>query len=114
MAFVLKQSDTYIWPIQVDTPVDGGRHHRSTFDGEFRRVSQSRIREMGEQVENGEITDADLVSEVLVGWDGIDDDDGNPVKFSQSSLQQLVDVPMVATAIATAYFDSLSGAKRKN
>ena len=26
MAFVLKQSDTYSWPVTFDVPVDGGRH----------------------------------------------------------------------------------------
>ena len=113
MAFVLKQSDTYTWPVSVDIPVDG-HHQRSTFEGKFKRVSQSRIREMGQEIEDGTITDGEMVAEVLVDWDGIDDDDGNPVKFSPSTLKQLIDVPMVATAIATAYFESIAGAKRKN
>jgi len=114
MAFVLKQSDTYSWPVTFDLPIDGGRHQRQSFDGEFRRLSQSRIREMGQQIEAGETTDADLATEVLVGWSGITDDSGKDVPFSQAALQQLLDVPMLATAIITAYFSSLQGAKRKN
>jgi hypothetical protein len=114
MAFVLKQSDTYTWPVTFDVPVDGGRHQRQTFDGEFRRLSQSRIREIGQQIESGETTDADLATEVLQGWSGITDDNGKDVPFSQAALQQLLDVPMLATAIVTAYFSSLQGAKRKN
>ena len=114
MAFVLKQSDTYSWPVTFDLPIDGGRHQRQSFDGEFRRLSQSRIREMGQQIEAGETTDADLATEVLVGWSGITDDSGKDVPFSQTALQQLLDVPMLATAIITAYFSSLQGAKRKN
>jgi len=114
MAFTLKQSDSYQWPVVIDIPVDGGRHDRQTFDGEFKRVTQSRIREMGQLIQEEEITDADLVREVLVGWTNIDDDDGNPVKFSQSTLNQLIDIPLVATAIATAYFNSMAGVKRKN
>ena len=43
MAFVLKQSDTYVWPITFDIPVDGGRHERQTLDGEFKRHPQSKI-----------------------------------------------------------------------
>ena len=35
MAFVLKQDDRFTWPISFDVPVDGGRHQRQTFDGEF-------------------------------------------------------------------------------
>ena len=38
MAFVLKQSDTYVWPVTFDIPVDGGRHEKQTFDGERRRL----------------------------------------------------------------------------
>ena len=114
MAFVLKQSDTYVWPVTFDVPVDGGRHQRQSFDGEFRRLSQSRIREIGQQIESGDTTDAEIAGEVLTGWSGITDDDGKDVPFSQGALERLLDVPMLATAIATAYFGSLSGAKRKN
>ena len=114
MSFVLKQSNTYKWPVSIEIPVDGGKHQRHTFDGEFRRITQSRVREMGQLIEAGDLNDVDVVNEVLIGWDGIDDDDGNPVKFSKVALSQLVDVPLVATAIATAFFDSIAGAKRKN
>lgn len=114
MAFVLKQSDTYSWPVTFDVPVDGGRHQRQSFDGEFRRLSQSRIREIGQQIEAGETTDAEVAAEVLVGWSGITDDDGKDVPFSQAAMERLLDVPMLATAIATAYFGSFAGGKRKN
>ena len=43
MAFVLKQSATYTWPITLVLPVDGGRREKHTFDGEFRRLPQDRI-----------------------------------------------------------------------
>ena len=114
MAFVLKQSDSYTWPVSFDLPIDGGRHERQSFDGEFRRLSQSRIREIGAQIESGEITDGELAAEVLVGWSGVTDDAGKDVPFNHGALSQLLDVPMLATAIVTAYFGSLQGAKRKN
>ena len=114
MAFILKQSDTYTWPVAFDVPVDGGRHQRQSFDGEFIRLNQSRIREIGQQIEAGEVTDAELATEVLVGWSGITDDDGKDVPFSNGALERLLDVPMLATAIVTASFGSLQGAKRKN
>ena len=114
MGFKLDQSGTYKWPVTVEVPVDDGRHDKQKFDGEFKRITQSRIREMGQLIETGDLTDVDLVKEVLVGWDGIEDDQGNQLKFSQAKLKQLLDVPMVATAIATSFFDSIAGAKRKN
>ena len=114
MGFKLDQSGTYKWPVTVEVPVDDGRHDKQKFDGEFKRITQSRIREMGQLIETGDLTDVDLVKEVLVGWDGIEDDQGNELKFSQAKLKQLLEVPMVATAIGTAFFDSIAGAKRKN
>ena len=114
MAFVLKQGDSYKWPVSHDMPVDGGKHARYTFDAEFKRITQSRIREMGELIENNEITEADLVSEVLLGWEGINDEDGNAIKYSQKALSLVIDVPMLATSISKAFFDSIAGAKRKN
>jgi hypothetical protein len=87
---------------------------RQTFDGEFRRLSQSRITEIGAQIKTEEITDADLAAEVLVGWSGVTDGDGKDVPFSQKALDQMLDIPLLATAVVMAYFESLQGAKRKN
>ena len=77
MGFKLDQSGTYKWPVTVEVPVDDGRHDKQKFDGEFKRITQSRIREMGQLIETGDLTDVALVKEVLVGWDGIEDDQGN-------------------------------------
>jgi hypothetical protein len=114
MAFVLKQTDSFSWPVSFDLPVDGGRHQRETFDGQFKRLPQSRIVAIGKEIEAGEITDIELAREVLVGWSGVTDDAAKEIPFSQMALEQLLDVPMLATAIVTAYFESLKGGKRKN
>lgn len=114
MAFVLKQSDTYSWPVSFDIPVDGGRFQRVTFDGVFKRVSQSRLREIGQLIQDEQITEAEVATEILVGWSGITDDDGKEMPFSQKALAQLLDVPMLAGVIATTYLESHQGARRKN
>jgi hypothetical protein len=112
--FVLKQSDSYSWPVSFEVPIDGGRHERQTFDGEFKRLPQSRIREIGKLIDDGDILDSAIAAEVLVGWSGVTDDEGKEIPFSQKSLDQLLDVPLLATSIVVAYFASLQGAKRKN
>ncbi|MFZ9654548.1 MAG: phage tail assembly chaperone [Limnohabitans sp.] len=113
MSFVLKQSTTYTWPVTVEYPVDGGRTEKSTFDGEFKRLPQSRIKEITAAVEANELTDVDIAEEVLVGWSGVSDG-ADEIPFSQSALAQLLEVPLVASAIVMAFFNSLTGAKRKN
>jgi hypothetical protein len=119
MAFVLKQSDTYTWPVAFDVPVDGGRHERQTFDGEFKRLPQSKIGPMVAELQRLEdlgdlerITD--ISRDVLVGWSGISDDNNKEIPFSQKALDQLLEVPFLAVAVLKAYMDSIKGAKRKN
>jgi len=60
------------------------------------------------------MNDSDIARQVLVGWSGITDDEGEEVPFSKAALDRLLDVPMLATAIVTTYFKSLQGAKQKN
>ena len=126
MAFVLKQSDTYNWPVPFEVPTDGGRFLKQSFDAEFKRPTQTRIVEIQESVmarlraiqndqdTDGMITDQQIAGEVLVGWTGIDDGEGGEVPFSEKAKAQVLDVPSVAASIVEAFFDSLKGAKRKN
>ena len=126
MAFVLKQSDSYTWPVSFDVPVDGGRHEKQTFDAELKRLPQSRIIQIQEAVQkrlvaiqrdeetDDMISDQEIANEILIGWSGVNDEDATPIPFSEKSKAQLLDVPTVTAAVVTAYFNSLQGAKRKN
>ena len=123
MAFVLKQSATYTWPITLIIPMDGGRRDKHTFDGEFRRLPQSRINEIirlaraaerGRLNDDEELLDQDAAREILAGWSGVVDDDAKEVPYSEGALAQLLDIPTVAGQIVRAWFDSLDVAKRKN
>lgn len=126
MPFVLKQSDTYSWPVSFDVPTDGGRFIKQTFDAEFKRPTQTRIVEIQEAVmkrlraiqndqdTDGMITDLEIAEEVLVGWSGISDGEGGDVPFSEKAKEQVLNVPAVSASIVEAFFDSLKGAKRKN
>lgn len=113
MSFVLSQSSTYTWPVAVEFPVDGGKTEKQTFDAEFKRLPQSRIREIAQAIDAGEVTDYDIALEVVVGWSGVTDG-SSEIPFSDKALKQLLDVPLVATSIVVAFFNSMSGAKRKN
>jgi hypothetical protein len=123
MAFVLKQSATYTWPITLIIPMDGGRRDKHTFDGEFRRLPQSRINEIirlaraaerGRLNDDEEFLDQDAAKEILAGWSGVVDDDAKEIPYSENALAQLLDIPTVAGQIVRAWFDSLDVAKRKN
>lgn len=113
MAFVLKQTDSYSWPVTVEFPVDGGRFEKQTFDVQFKRIGQDRIREIHELIHAGEIDDDGLCRELVVGWSGIEDGKGE-VPYSEKALNDLLMAPLVTAAIVTSWFDSLGKARRKN
>jgi len=126
MSFVLKQSNSYKWPVSFKLPVDGGKFEKQTFDAEFKRLPQARINEIQTDVQirikaaernelvDNSITDISIANELIIGWEGVVDSDGDAVTFSETVKQQLLDIPTVASAIIVAYFDSLAGVKTKN
>jgi hypothetical protein len=126
MAFVLKQSATYSWPVPFKVPTDGGKYEKQTFDADFKRLPQSRINEIQTEVqarirsaEKGEafesdISDISIADEVLAGWTGVVDDEGEEVPFSATSKAQLLNIPGLAGSIIEAYFESVAGKKLKN
>lgn len=123
MAFVLAKSATYTWPVPIVLAGDDGARVKETFDGEFRRLPQSRINEIVKQARAAErasaseedlIEDQAVAREILAGWSGVTDADGKEIPFSESALTKLLEIPTVAGQIIQVWFDSLSQAKRKN
>jgi hypothetical protein len=122
MAFVLSKPTSYKWPVRIRLAIDGGKRHVETFDAEFRRLPQSRINEIVRQARAAErgrsdddiLEDQEVVRELMVGWDGVTDEAGKEIPFSESALGQLIEIPTVAAQIIGAWFESLKEAKRKN
>jgi hypothetical protein len=121
MAFVLKQSATYKWPVTLIIPADGGRREKHTFDGEFRRIPQARINEIrrlqfleeqGRLDVSELLTPQEVATEVLAGWSGVVDDEGEEIPFSETALNQLLDLPGIAAQIMTAWGQSIEAAKK--
>ena len=108
---VITQSETYKWPVKVLVAADGGRFDESKFTAVFKRLTQSRIQEISSAED---MTDKVLAVEVLQGWEGVQDADGNDVPFNTGNRDKLFDLPSVATTIVMAFMESLAGAKRKN
>lgn len=111
--FVISQSNTYTWPISIEFPIDGGKFEKQTFDAEFRRLTQSQIESWLKRINEGEATDRDFATNILVGWKGITDG-SQDVPFSETNRDTLFDIPLVTAALIKAYVSSVAGAKAKN
>lgn len=112
--FIVSKSASYHWPVSVSVPKDGGKFERQTFDAQFKRVPQSHIHKLLAGAEDGSVTDAKFCREVMIGWRGIQDSEGQDVPFSETSLEEILDLPQVAKEIVLAYMESIAGAPRKN
>tara|TARA_R100000664_G_C2714709_1_gene110253 strand:+ start:31 stop:411 length:381 start_codon:yes stop_codon:yes gene_type:complete len=126
MSFVFKKAgSTTSWPVSFYIPENGTRKEQS-FDAEFKQLPQTRINELQASVQkrikalqDGEedfsgVTDISIAEEVLVGWSDVKDEEGNDVPFTNKTRKQILEVPMLASAIIEAYFESLIEAKSKN
>ncbi|MBL3601301.1 MAG: hypothetical protein JMN25_15790 [gamma proteobacterium endosymbiont of Lamellibrachia anaximandri] len=110
MAFVLQQNnDTPIdWPVKVNVPRSGGKVERQAFTARFKQLDQEEIDDKAAQ------GDAEFVREILVGWEGVKDIDGNVIEYSESGRDIMIRTVHVRKAILAAYFECMSGITRKN
>lgn len=112
--FVIKQSDTYKWPVRFSLPsaTKAGQFDTHNVTLEFKRLPQSALAQM---TSTDGVTDESLCRQWVVGWEGVYDEEQQPVPFSDSAFGQFLEYPSVASTIVVAYIDSMSGgAKRKN
>ena len=108
MAFVLKKTASYKWEVKVEVPVDGNQFETQAFEAVFKKISRSAFNNL---VDKG---DDALVGEILLGWEGITDEAGKEIPFTEKNKQQLCDDPYVLRALIQAYAESLTGAVAKN
>lgn len=113
--FKIAKDRRVTWPVTIPVPQSGGSVQKHKIEAEFDILGQSRLEEVMQEDRNAD-QDAALLREVLVGWDGVAGENGEPMPFSAAALNDLVDIPYVRAALIRAYFEAASGnaAARKN
>lgn len=105
MPFVIDQSPFYKWKVIVKINKDE-EVSTEIFTAHFKNISQSRFKEMIKMVEDKQIDDIDVAKEVLQGWEGLVDSNGEEVPFNKKTLMQLLEVRGFATAVGYAFMES--------
>ncbi len=108
MAFKRAVTPTFSTKVTVNVPNDKGGHDKSTFTAKFRRLSTE------EQEDARKLGNAELVRQVLVGWDLVDADTGEAVPFSAEELEALLAIAPTPLATALAFWETVNGARAKN
>jgi len=114
MTFILAQKPSYTWPVKYTAAGDNGKTQSSDFLAEFKRLPQSRLDEIYQRAQTETIDDEAFIAEILLGWSGIKDADGQDVPFNDLHRRVLLDLPGMRAAIVDAFFHSIRGAPRKN
>ncbi len=110
MAFVRKKVKTFKWPVKVQEPSDTkpGEFETSEFIAIFKREKMSKLQESDETDSLG------LLRKVLVGWEGIVDEDGEEVPFSDEVLQEQSDDADWIKAVLNTYTATYAEAEAGN
>ncbi|MDO9139811.1 MAG: hypothetical protein Q7U38_05745 [Methylobacter sp.] len=115
MAFVIKKEKAYTWPITISEPSDGGGFVDQKVRVKFKMLPQARIDEV---IRNEAEQDADILSDVLIGWDDgtFNDEAGNGLPFNVENKDLILSVPFIRNALIKGFFESIAGKqfKRKN
>lgn len=114
--FKIANKPTYKRSIKVDVPLDMGRTEKQTFIVELKRLSVSETKELVEEAQNREIADEEMLRRYTVGWEGISDENGEPLEFNTVNLEAVMDIPYVRKALMSAFIEDVFGkeAARKN
>ncbi len=110
MAFVRKKVKTFKWPVEVQEPSDTkpGKFEKSEFTAIFKRVKMSELEGVTES------EGVSLLKKVLVGWEGIKDEDGDEIKFSEAELDDFADDVDWLKAVLAAYTKTYGEAQAGN
>lgn len=108
--FKLLQNPEFDHTVKVQLPVNGG-HEAQTFTGRFRALSISDTEQHNTLTTEGT---NQYLRAIFVGWEGVSDDQGEPVQFNDANRDRMIDLPFVRMALLETYNAAMMGAKRGN
>lgn len=121
MTFVLAEQYTFNWPVKIILPDTTGKQVTRTFTGhfklmeadEFNSKTRARFDAISDDVDRATAIRTELVMDVMTGWEGVVDEDNNPVPFSLDTLKHACRYGPIAQAIFEAYKEALTPAGEK-
>lgn len=106
----LTRNPTFTATVKVQIPTDTGPLEAS-FKARFKALTIS----AAEAFDLNSVQGTNVwLREILIGWEGVVDEDGNPAPFDDGVRDQLLDLPWNRMAIIQAYNGAMLGAKRGN
>ena len=114
MTFRLSLSKTFKWPVEFSYPAEtGGELETATFTATFLRVSST---EAFEEIRKSSDEDVKgLASQILLGWEGIQDVDGEDFPYSEENKAALFEqISSLVPALLATWESAMTEAAKKN
>jgi hypothetical protein len=108
--FKVIKNPTFTATVKVSAPTDGGFADGS-FTGRFKVLSISEAEDFNLLSSEGT---KDYLRAILIGWEGVVDDSGEPLSFNDAQRDELLDIPYIRVGILNTYNAAMMGAKRGN
>jgi hypothetical protein len=123
MGFKISSATSYPWPVAGE--LAGTRY---SFTADFAFLDQERIdyllvasakreallRRGEDDPALEDVNHRSIAAEVLVGWSGVTDGEGEPIDFTAASMAKFLRIQGVAAAIVKAWGESLEGGRKGN
>ncbi len=111
---LMKEDAFYKREVKVNVPLEGGGNETCSCTVHFKLLPTSRLRDFLSGAGDAGMSDFQILSEVVGGWDGIADANGEPLAMNQTNLERLADIRCWASAVFDAYIDFAAGNAEKN
>ena len=109
MAFKLATERRFKSKINVKMPLEIGGHSTFSFHAIFKMLKVTEINQIRD--EKG---DQQLLKDVLVGFEDVQTEEGQPQEFNADARDALIDEPLVAMALTEVYLkEALGGLGRQ-
>ena len=106
--FKISQGDKFWYRVHVDMVGADGRRRTQEFEALFRRMRRGEFQDTVRRIESGDLSDEKLVCDVLLGWRGVQDENGHDLEITEENKARLLDVWPVLPAVAAAFIEAHS------
>ena len=110
MSVRLNTSKTFKTKVRFNLTTETGKDEEQSFQAEFKRLSREDVEAL---VQSGK-KDAEMLADVLVGWDMTNADDKTAVPFNDDTFKAFLTIPGVAGVSMMRFIETVGASKTKN
>lgn len=108
MAFKRTLTPVFHAAVVVNVPNDKGGFDKNTFTATFKRCTSDELTVLRP------LLNEEVVRKTLVGWDLKDEETKQAVDFNETEMEAILQIAPSPNAIASAFWETVTGARTKN